>query len=75
MAGRRPATDHPARSRRAEQYIGQTHVLRESVRDGRGRLVFDDTTWTVRGDDLPKGTRVKVVAIDGAVLIIEKVDG
>ncbi len=76
LVARRPAaTDHPALNRRAEQYVGQIHVLSESVRDGRGRLVLDDTTWTVRGDDLPKGTRVKVVAIEGAVLIIEKADG
>ncbi|MDP6172794.1 MAG: NfeD family protein [Rhodospirillales bacterium] len=75
VARRPPETDHPTLNRRAEQYVGQVHALSESVRDGRGKIVIDDTMWSVRGDDLPKGARVKVVAIEGADLIIEKADG
>ncbi len=75
IARRPPETDHPALNRRADQYVGQIHVLSESVRDGRGKMVIDDTTWTVRGDDLPKGSRVKVVAIEGAELLVEKAGG
>ena len=74
VARRPPETDHPALNRRGEQYVGQTHVLSESVRDGKGKLVLDDTTWSVRGEDLPKGTRVKVVAMEGSELLIEKAD-
>ncbi len=74
VARRPPETDHPALNRRGAQYVGQIHVLSESVRDGRGKMVLDDTTWSVRGEDLPKGTRVKVVAMEGSELMIEKAD-
>jgi hypothetical protein len=65
-------TDQPALNRRGEQYVGRTLTLEEPIVNGRGKIRVDDTTWRVEGDDLPAGTRIKVVAVDGVVLKVEK---
>lgn len=72
VARRPPETDHPGLSRRAEQHVGKVHVLSDSIRDGRGKVVIDDTTWTVTGDDLPKGTRVRITGVEGSEIRVEK---
>lgn len=72
IAGRPAPSDHPNLNQRGAGYIGQTYTLDESIRDGIGKLVIDDTSWRVHGQDMPKGTRVKVIGMDGATLIVEK---
>jgi len=32
----------------------------------------DDSTWRVEGEDLPEGTKVRVISVDGVVLKVEK---
>jgi len=59
-------------NRRAEQYVGQTYVLREAIVNGRGKINVDDTTWKIEGADLEEGARVKVVGVDGVVLKVQE---
>jgi inner membrane protein len=59
---------------RGRRMVGTIVVLDEPVVDGRGRIRIDDTTWRVSGQDMPSGTRVRVVEADGAVLSIKNVD-
>lgn len=65
-------TDEPLLNRRTDQIIGKTVVLDEPVRDGKGRIRFDDTIWRIKGPDLPEGTEIKVVAFENGVFTIEK---
>jgi membrane protein implicated in regulation of membrane protease activity len=55
-------------NRRGEQMIGRTAVLSEPIQNGRGKARIDDTVWRVEGSDLPAGTQIKVVGVDGAIL-------
>lgn len=72
---RRPThTDRPTLNRRSEQYIGRMFVLETPIENGRGTIRVDDTTWRVAGDDLPANTKVKVTAVNGVILQVEKVD-
>ncbi|MBI2790544.1 MAG: NfeD family protein [Gammaproteobacteria bacterium] len=66
-------TDQPGLNRRAERYIGRVFDLDEAIENGRGKVRVDDTTWRVQGEDLPVGTKVKVIGVDGTVLKVEKV--
>lgn len=66
-------TDQPGLNRRAERYIGRIFDLDEAIENGRGKVRVDDTTWRVQGEDLPVGTKVKVIGVDGTVLKVEKV--
>lgn len=69
---RNPVTsDQPALNRRGEQYIGRVFTLTESIVNGVGKVKVDDTTWKVNGEDMPAGSKVKVVAIDGTVFKVE----
>lgn len=58
---------------RAARLVGNEYVLAEPIVDGRGRVRIDDTTWRITGPNLQSGARVRVTAIDGAVLRVEPV--
>lgn len=67
-------TDQPQLNRRGEQYVGRILTLTEAIENGRGYVNLDDTRWRAEGPDLPLGTRVKVVGVDGTCLIVERQD-
>lgn len=67
-------TDEPLLNRRGSQYVGRTFELTEEMKLGRGKINVDDTSWRAVCDDetdLPAGSRVKVIAIDGTILKVE----
>lgn len=55
-------------NRRAEQMIGQRYELIEPIVNGRGKARVGDGQWLVSGPDLPLGSTVEVVAVDGTTL-------
>jgi inner membrane protein len=57
-------------NRRAEQYIGQHITLSQAIVNNQGRAVIGDTIWRVVGPDLPKGTVVEVVGVEGNALVV-----
>ncbi|MDX5594718.1 NfeD family protein [Pseudovibrio sp. SPO723] len=59
-------------NQRGSRYIGRTFILRAPIEQGQGSLNIDDTVWRVRGPDLPEGTLVKVVRIEGVSLVVEE---
>ena len=66
-------SEDPKLNRRTEQYIGRTFELIQPVKNGRGKIHVDDSTWTVKCDeDLPLGTTVKIIRAEGTILIGEK---
>ncbi|RDS83036.1 NfeD family protein [Dyella monticola] len=58
-------------NRRGEQLIGRRYVLIESIVNGRGKAKVGDGQWLVSGPDLPAGSTVEVVAVDGATLKVK----
>jgi membrane protein implicated in regulation of membrane protease activity len=48
--------------------IGQRFVLVEAIVNGRGKARVGDGQWLVTGPDLPAGSDVEVVGVDGALL-------
>lgn len=67
-------TDEPNLNLRTEQYIGRIFTLSEAIVNGRGKIRSGDSWWTVSGSDLPVGTKVKVIDVDGIILKVIKVD-
>jgi hypothetical protein len=67
-------TDYPALNRRAEQYVGRVLTLDEPIVNAMGKVRLDDSTWKVRGPDLPAGTRVRVQGVDGTLLVVQRAD-
>ena len=70
--GRERGTDQPLLNRRAQQLVGRVVPLATDIRNGRGRVQIADALWDVQGDDLPAGTAVRVVAVEGMTLRVER---
>ena len=71
LLARRLGRGHVATLNRADRgLLGREGLLAEPIRDGTGRIRFDDTLWRITGPDLPAGARVRVTGIDGTVLVV-----
>ncbi|WAC63114.1 NfeD family protein [Pseudoxanthomonas sp. SL93] len=70
--GKARESDKPLLNRRAEQLVGKVATLDQAIMGGRGRVKIDDAFWVVDGPDLPVGTRVRVVAVDGMTLKVQE---
>ncbi|AIC09319.1 NfeD family protein [Xylella fastidiosa] len=61
-------SDHPLLNRRADQLVGRIIILDHAIVDGNARIKIDDTFWDITGPDLPIGTQIRIVALDGTTL-------
>jgi inner membrane protein len=68
-------TDQPFLNRRAESHVGRLFTLEKPIIDGAGTIAIDDSIWRITGPDLPTGSRVKVVGVDGTALHVERAEG
>lgn len=64
-------SDAPLLNRRAEQLVGRVVPLQQGIVDGLGRVSIDDAYWQVSGPELQAGSLVRVVAVQGTVLVVE----
>lgn len=64
-------TDQPTLNQRSAQYIGRVFTLEKAIENGTGTVNVDDSRWNVRGPDLPSGTKIKVISVDGVNLVVE----
>jgi membrane protein implicated in regulation of membrane protease activity len=71
--GRERVSDKPTLNRRAETLVGRVVPLERAIVGGRGRVQIADAFWDVSGADLPAGTPVRIVAVEGMHLKVEAV--
>ena len=62
----------PLLNRRGEQLIGRRYVLDTAIVNGQGKARVGDSHWLVEGPDLPEGTTIEVVSVDGATLKVRE---
>ena len=67
-----PSSDQPALNRRGHSYVGRTFTLEAPIVNGVGKLHVDDSQWRISGADAEAGAQVRVVAVDGATLKVER---
>jgi len=60
-------------NRRGHQYVGRIFTLAAPIENGIGKISVDDSTWKIRGPELPAGQQIEVVDVDGVVLLVEAV--
>jgi len=58
--------------RAGQRYIGQVLTLTEGISDGSGRANLGNRQWSLRGPNVPAGTRVRVTGVDGVILIVDR---
>ncbi len=63
--------DEPNLNRRGEQYVGRIFTLDEAIVNGVGKVKVDDSTWRVKGMDMPAGMKVRVMSVDGTIFNVE----
>ncbi len=51
--------------------LGKVFTLRTAIVNGRGRLFVSGSTWLVAGPDMPAGTSVRVIGVEGPRLRVE----
>lgn len=70
---RRPIdTDKPNLNARGMRLIGLQLTLEDPIVNGQGTAKVGDSVWRIRGPDFVRGTRVKVVDVEGTVLVVDK---
>jgi membrane protein implicated in regulation of membrane protease activity len=67
-------SDQPLLNRRSEQLVGQVFPLESPIVDGRGRLKIGDAFWSAEGEDLPAGTRVRIISAHDGNLQVRAVE-
>ena len=73
LRSRATETDEPNLNERGQQLVGRQITLDEPIVNGAGRAKMGDSMWQVSGPDYMRGTTVKVIAVRGTVLEVEKV--
>lgn len=63
-------SNQPNLNRRGRQYIGRVFTLDRPIENGVGKVTVDDSTWRVKGPDLPAGSNIRVEDIDGVVFVV-----
>lgn len=69
--GRERKSDQPMLNRRAEQLVGRVLPLDRAIVNGAGRVQIADAYWDVAGPDLPMGSVVRIVGVEGMTLRVE----
>lgn len=76
LIGRRWYRDYPVASDhhlndRAAAMIGHVAELEAAIVGGEGRVRIGDGGWPARGPALPAGAQVRVVGVEGGVVLVE----
>lgn len=61
-------------AQRLQRYLGRQAPLRTAIENGSGRIRLDGSYWTVKGPNLPVGTIVEIIDVEGSTLVVGKAD-
>jgi len=64
-------SEAPLLNHRAQQLIGRTFTLKEPIMNSIGKAQIDGIYWKIKGPDTPAGTQMKVVGVNGLILLVE----
>ena len=64
-------SEQPLLNRRAAQYVGRRYVLETAIVNGHGKARVGDSQWLVEGPELPAGSTIEVVDVDGSTLKVK----
>ncbi len=50
-------------------------TLTDGINEGAGKAMLGNRNWSLRGPNIPAGTRVRVTGVDGSILIVDRLPG
>lgn len=63
----------PLLNDRTARLIGETVMVAQAIRHGKGRVTVGDSVWDCSGEDADEGATVRVTGARGSVLLVEPV--
>jgi len=67
-------SDHPDLNQRGQGHLGSVYLLVDETRNRHGKVHIGDSVWSIKlapgSAELPAGSSVKVVEVDGATLVV-----
>jgi membrane protein implicated in regulation of membrane protease activity len=67
-------SDQPLLNRRAAQFVGRRYTLETAIVNGQGKARVGDSHWLVEGPDLPAGSVIEVIGVEGTTLKVRKAE-
>lgn len=61
----------PMMNDRGGRAVGKTVLVTQVIEGGEGRVKLGDSEWIAKGPDAEPGTRMRVTAHNGSVLVVE----
>ncbi len=72
--GTNDSSDYPRPAGRPSAFVGRVLELASPIADGIGMVTIDGTIWRVAGRNCAAGKRVKVVHVEGTLLIVDPLE-
>ena len=65
--------DQPLLNQRGQRMIGRRVLVVEAIVHGRGKVGVGDGQWLAEGPDLPVGSEVEIIALQGTTFTVRPV--
>ena len=65
--------DQPLLNQRGQRMVGRRVIVVEAIVNGRGKVGVGDGQWLAEGPDLPVGSEVEIVALQGTTFTVKPV--
>ena len=65
--------DQPLLNQRGQRMVGRHVIVVEAIVNGRGKVGVGDGQWLAEGPDLPAGSEVEIVALQGTTFTVRAV--
>lgn len=73
MYGRADEPEDTNLNERGKSYIGKVYKVSVAIENGHGKVQVGDSHWSAEGPDCAVGETVKVVAVEGILMRVERV--
>lgn len=54
----------------AQEFMGKDFELGMAIKNGYGELEINGVNWSLKGPDVPSGSTVRVIGLDGDMLVV-----
>lgn len=66
--------DQPLLNRRGQRMVGRRVVVIDAIVNGRGKVKVGDGQWLAEGPDVPAGTEVEIVSVQGTTFAVRPLE-